>query len=128
VNDGGGGAWFGGAQVTGEVPASEAHLLCEVLPAFVQELRDLLAREGRPELAAQLAELRVIDRCRCGDDFCAMIYATSRPEGTWGRGRGDVLLRPARGMIILDVVAGRIATIEVLYRPEIRERLLALLP
>jgi hypothetical protein len=102
--------------------------LVDVLPLLVQELRDLLVQKGREELAAQLAELQIIDRCRCGDDFCATMYTTERPTGAWGPGLKSVDLDAADGMIILDVVSGRIVTIEVLFRPEVREPLLTLLP
>ena len=35
---------------------------------------------------------------------------------------------PKRGMIVLDVVEGRISAVEVLYRDDVREKLLELLP
>jgi hypothetical protein len=37
-------------------------------------------------------------------------------------------LEPAEGMLILDVVAGTIVHVEVLYRDEIRKKLIAALP
>jgi hypothetical protein len=39
-----------------------------------------------------------------------------------------VALIPERGWLILDVVAGRIMCVEVLYRDEIREALNAAVP
>jgi hypothetical protein len=45
--------------------------LSELLPSFADELERLLRQEGREGLASQVAGLEVIDRCRCGDEFCA---------------------------------------------------------
>src|SRR6185436_9277691 len=53
---------------------NNAPLLREVLPAFANELRDLLNQLGEVELANQVAGLRLVDRCRCGDDFCGTFY------------------------------------------------------
>lgn len=39
-----------------------------------EELRGLLMQQGERELAAQVLSLRIVDRCRRGDDFCAMFY------------------------------------------------------
>jgi hypothetical protein len=72
--------------------------------------------------------LRIVDRCRCGDDFCASFYTQPKPKGAYGPGYRNIALTPAKGMLILDVVDGVIANVEVLYRNDIREKLLALLP
>jgi hypothetical protein len=66
----------------------------------------------------------MIDRCRCGDDFCGTFYVLPKPDGAFGPGHRNVALTPKEGMLILDVVTDKIAAIEVLYRDEIRKRLL----
>jgi hypothetical protein len=114
--------------MTAGTPAGQGYLLSEVLPTLVEELRELLAQEGQDELSEQLADLRIVDWCRCGDEFCSMMYAVPRRQDPWGPGHRHLALNPSRGIIVLDVVDGRIVAIEVLYRPEVRERLLALLP
>jgi hypothetical protein len=99
-------------------------LLTTVLPTFAAELRRLLIEKGEPELAAQVSGLAIVDRCRCGDDFCATFYTRPKPEGAFGPSHRNVVLPPDEGTIILDVVAGEIACVEVLDRPGVREKLL----
>jgi hypothetical protein len=99
----------------------------DTLPAFATELQRLLTEQGEPELAAQVTGLMIFDRCRCGDDFCATFYTQPKPEGAYGPGHRNVALAPDEGMLILDVVAGEIACIEVLDRNDVREKLLSIL-
>lgn len=103
-------------------------LLTDILPEFATELRRLLLEQGESDLAAQVPGLAILDRCRCGDDFCATFYTQPKPEGRYGPGHRNVALTPEEGMLILDVVAGEIACVEVLYRNEIRRKLQAALP
>lgn len=100
-------------------------LLADTLPAFAVELQQLLAEKGEPELAAQVPSLCVFERCSCGDDFCATFYTQPKPQGAYGPGHRNVALAPDEGTIILDVVAGEIACVEVLDRPDVREKLTA---
>jgi hypothetical protein len=104
--------------------AKEQKLLVEMFPALSVELQQLLAERGESGPAAQVPELNVIERCRCGDDFCGMFYVLPKPAGAYGPGLRNVSLEPERGMLILDVVNDKIAAVEVLYREEIRQRLL----
>ena len=47
----------------------------------------LLLAEGYPQLTAQVLELRLYDRCRCGDDFCESFDTSPRPMAdTWPGG------------------------------------------
>ncbi len=101
--------------------------LGESLPNLVDELTVLLDREGEPELAKQLWGLPLIDRCRCGDDFCATIYTAARSDRKCGF-RGNIALHPEEGSLILDLPDQRIVCIEILYRDEIREKVLTFLP
>jgi hypothetical protein len=102
--------------------------LATVLPAFAAELQQLLVEQGEPALAAQVPNMKVFDRCRCGDEICGTFYAKPRPKDGFGPGHRNVRLMPEDGMLILDVVAGEIACVEVLDRSDVRERLIAALP
>lgn len=103
-------------------------LLTDTLPAFAAELRQLLTEQGEPELAAQVSGLMIFDRCRCGDDFCATFYTQPKPKGSYGPGHRNVVLARDNGTLILDVVAGKIACVEILDRKDVREKLDAVLP
>jgi hypothetical protein len=83
---------------------------------------------GESSLAESVHELRLVDRCRCGDDFCATFYTAPLPNGAYGPTLRSFELEPEEGMIILDVVEERIVCVEVLYRPAVSARLLELLP
>ena len=97
-------------------------LLVHVLPEFAAELERLLAAAERPDLAAQVQTLRVTGGDRCGDDFCQSFYTDARPRGDWQReGQYEIVpLDPDDGMVILDVVGGRIRFVEVLYREDVK--------
>jgi len=94
--------------------------LMEALPGLVEELRHLLSASGESELADKVPGLQIVDRCRCGDSFCSTFYAQPPPVDSYG---------PTHyGMLILDVVDGTIACVEVLYRDEIRRKLEQVMP
>jgi len=103
-------------------------LLADVLPAFATEIRQLLDEHGEPGLAAHVQGLMIFDRCRCGDDICATFYTQPKPKGSYGPAHRNVTLTPEEGMLILDVVGGEIACVEVLDRDDVREKLDAVLP
>jgi len=98
-------------------------LFTDKIPAFASELQQILEEQGEPALAAQVPGLMIFDRCRCGDAVCATVYTQPRPDGAFGSGHRNVALTPKEGMIILDVVAGEIACVEVLDCPELRRQL-----
>lgn len=105
-------------------------LLADILPGFAVELRQLLVEVGEPELAAQVSELSIFDRCRCGDDVCCgTFYTQPKPKGSFGPGLRNLRLLPDDGaLLILDVVDGEIACVELLDRPDVREKLEAVIP
>jgi hypothetical protein len=111
-----------------DIQREKTLLLADVLPAFAAELRQLLEEQGESELAAQVSGLMILDRCRCGDQFCATFYTQPKPNGSFGPGHRNVALTPDEGMLILDVVAGEIACVEVLDRADVRQKLLSALP
>ncbi len=95
--------------------------LAQVLRAFSAEVQEGLC--GDPELAGQVAELEIFGRCECRDSFCATFYTAPRPDGTYGPGHRNVVVDVKKGMVILDVVDGRIACVEVLHRGDVRREL-----
>jgi hypothetical protein len=103
-------------------------LLIKTLPELSEELQQLLRSTGESALADQVPGLRILDRCRCGDDFCATFYVQPKPAGRYGPGLRTVPLEPKKGMLIIDVVGGTIAKVEALYRDNVRQTLLALFP
>jgi hypothetical protein len=103
-------------------------VLADELPELAAEIRELLTKASESALEESVPTLRIVDRCRCGDDFCATFYTQPKPAGRWGPGHESIPLEPKGGMIIIDVVQGQIACIEILHRDEIRQKLLALLP
>jgi hypothetical protein len=70
----------------------------------------------------------LVNRCRCGDDFCATFYTAPRPDGAYGAGHQNVVVETTEGMVILDLVKDEIKCVEVLHRPDVRKVLLAVLP
>jgi hypothetical protein len=102
--------------------------LIEIAPELVSELQRLLIQEGEPVLASQVAQVCIVDRCRCGDDFCATFYTAPRPKGPWGPGHRTIALQPKSGYLNVDVVESDIAQIEVLYRDELKAKIHSALP
>lgn len=100
-------------------------LLTEMLPSLALELEQLLIKQGELELAAQVSRLTIVDRCQCGDDFCSSFYTQPKPAGSYGPGARCIDLDADKGMLVLDVVAGRIAHVEVLYRDDVGQKLAA---
>jgi hypothetical protein len=107
---------------------ADVPLLVTNLPDFAEEIQTLLEAAGENALAAQVPRLKIVDRCRCGDDFCSTFYVGSKPEGSYGTGHRNVSLEPKTGMLIVDVVDEKIAAVEVLYRDDFRKKLHELLP
>lgn len=105
---------------------TDAPLVLEVLPALGAELGDLLLKQGEDELAKQVPGLRILIRGRCGDSFCATIHTIG--QGPPIASHRTIPLDPEEGMLIVDVVDEKIATVEVLYRDEVRSVLLRLFP
>lgn len=102
-------------------------LLSDAIPALSRELHQLLIAAGEPELAAQVAGLQIVDRCRCGGGHCATIKTQWKPAAKYQK-HGGMMLRPSKGMMIIDTEAGRIACVEVLDRPEYVRALDAVIP
>jgi hypothetical protein len=93
-------------------------LLIHAVPAFAAELEDALREAARPDLADQVAALRVRQVCRCEVEGCASFYA-AMPMRRWFR-RGKQL---AVGELVVDTIDGEIVYVEVLGRPDVRAAL-----
>ena len=108
-----------------------APLVRDVLPSFAAELERLLAAES-PELAAQVVGLRITGRCSCGDSVCAsfdVMADESAPLASGYRPGVECLeLEPATGIVIADVEGGRLQSVEVLNRPDVRGPLAEVAP
>lgn len=102
--------------------------LVEVVPEFAAELENLLSEEGKPELASQIQQLMILERCRCQDDFCSTFYVRPKPQGSYGSDHYTVVLSPNDGMVNVDVTEGKVACVEVLYRNDVQAKLHAFLP
>lgn len=111
---------------TNGASVSESPLLTHLLPGLAQELQQLLLEQNEPNLAAQVPDLRIVERCRCGDDFCATFHVRPKQNGAYGSDHRNVALTPTEGMLILDVVSEKIACVEVLYRDDVRKAIQAL--
>ena len=66
-----------------------------------------LSRAGRPHRSPQHTR----------HEFCQSFYTAPRPDAGYGPGHRNVCLDPRRGMLVLDVVDGRIMFVEVLDYP-----------
>jgi len=104
----------------------EMPLLRDAAPEFAAELRMLLRDAGEHDLAAQVEHLKIVDRCRCGDDFCSTFYTAPRPNGPWAPLHYTIGLNP--GMLHVDVLGDKIVCVEVLSRDDVRTKIHAALP
>jgi hypothetical protein len=102
--------------------------LTEILPTLAVELEHLLENQREIRLAAQVPQLAIVDRCRCGDDFCSSFYTQPKPERQYGPNHRCIDLDAPEGMLLVGVVAEKIAHVEVLNRDDVRRKLLAALP
>lgn len=97
--------------------------LNEVCPELVREIKDLLLKQDREDLARTVDGLYIYDRCRCGDAYCASLYMIN-PDDMLPPPKGSrreyviVLQTPDNGYLVLDLRNGRIAAIEILDRDE----------
>ena len=103
-------------------------LLQEGLPDLANELTSLLKKQNERDLFEQVPLLRLVDCCRCGDDFCATLYTAPQPNGAYGPTHESLALDPSSGQLIIDLVDRKIVCIEILFREDIRKKVLQLFP
>ena len=90
--------WDGYDGYTGDsMTTSEPKRLVAALPELAEEIQRMLAERGESKLAEQVQELNLIERCRCGDDFCATFYVLPKPVGAYGFGIATSFLRLGKG-------------------------------
>jgi hypothetical protein len=102
--------------------------MSEAFPELSKELQGLLCEEGEGVLSEQVPLLNILDRCRCGDDYCATMYMYKGQRRNYQPDYRSISLHPKPGMIVLDVIEGKIIAIEVLYRDPVREKLIKICP
>jgi len=103
------------------------------LPEFYEEVRSLLVRLERNDLASQLRDLEIVQRCPCTDFGCASfkVSGSTLPDMFEMPGQSrrstfanSVDLKAERGKIKLGLdQLGRITTFEVVNRPDVRRKL-----
>jgi hypothetical protein len=102
------------------------------LPEFCEEVRGLMLKLERSDLAVQLKDLEIVWRCPCSEFGCASfkVSGSNQPDAfeieprrrTAGVESAD--LHPVSGKIIVITDAlGRIQAFEVRNRPDVRKRL-----
>ena len=106
-----------GVCVTVKTARRYIHLIA---PAFAAELEALLREVGEPELAEQVRDLPVIDRCRCGDGFCSTFYTAPSRHGADCGSRDTIALSPETGIVNVDVIDNKIVCVEALYREDLK--------
>ena len=107
-----------------------APLLDDIAPELEAELIDLLSEAGEFRLAAKVKHLaihdRCHDRCRCGDSFCSSFYTVAERTTPWPTGFRTLPLRP--GSLHLDVLDSTILYVEVLFRDDLKPKIVAAVP
>ncbi len=103
------------------VSTEEVPLLSEAIPELAKELEEGLRADGENDLADEVASLRMVASCGCGDDFCASFYTGPRPQGAWGADHETLVTQFG---LILEVVDHEIRYIEILWRDDLRHRVL----
>ena len=102
--------------------------LSTALPEFAAEARRTLIKCGETELAKQVDELWIYDRCRCGAKECATIYTSTGEEPPSGRRGTGGHLPDAKGYVLIDVCNEHVVCIEILCYPEFVKALAELVP
>jgi len=100
----------------------DAPLVAEVLPALASRMEAALRAQGEERLADQVARLRITAACPCEQPFCGSFHTSTTPMKRWFiRGRQVELTDDGPGEIVVDVLRGQIAYVEVLYLDDVRD-------
>jgi hypothetical protein len=95
-------------------------LLRNVLPEFAAEVSGALEKRGEAGLARHIENLRILRFDIDGPADAVAIYTEPKPKAAYGSPLRNIQLDVPKGMVILDVVGERIASIEILGRGDIR--------
>jgi hypothetical protein len=101
---------------------SDVGLILIGMPGIEKRLTDV----GEFTLAAKVKNLAIYDRCRCGDSFCSSFYAVAKRTTPWPTGTRTLALQP--GILHLDVLDSTILYVEVLYRDDLKLKIVAAVP
>jgi hypothetical protein len=100
----------------------DAPLVSAVLPELAERIEAALRAQGEPQVADRVAGLRITAVCGCGQTFCGSFQTLNTPLKRWFmRGRQIELRDGGPGEIVVDVVRGEIAYVEVLYLDDVRD-------
>jgi hypothetical protein len=95
-----------------------------VVPDLARRIEAALRAQGEERVADQVEDLRITAVCPCDQPFCGSFHTSKRPMTRWFlRGRQIKLQDGRPGEIVIDVVRGEIAYVEVLYLDDVREAL-----
>ena len=110
-------------EVRGGVGEGAGVTFAAALPLLAASVKQRLLASGRPELAGQIDSLPLLERCRCGDDFCCTVY-TSRAKSADGFD-----LDVGDGMLIIHTSEDdQIVEIEALFYDVFKRELDAAMP
>ena len=100
-------------------------LIPELLPDLAEQIFHDLRQLKRNDLAGQVMNLRIVDRCRCGSEACGTFYTQEaefrKRTPTHGN---DIMLNCGANVTEVD---GRIVEIETLD-PQVNRTLCRLIP
>lgn len=96
--------------------------LAQALPDFTEELSQGIASLGYKKLASSVYAIEVVERCKCDEPGCVTFFSVPklsapRPE-TCKR-----IVAPAMGVTCIQYFERQIIWVEVLGRPEERQKL-----
>ena len=101
---------------------TDAPLVTRVLPELAERIEAALRAQEEPRLADSVGGLRVTRVCTCGQPYCGSFHTATWPMRRWFmRGRQIQLEDGGPGEIMVDVVRGEIAYVEVLYLDDVRD-------
>ena len=100
-------------------------LVRELFPELAKHILQDLRRLKRNDLAAEMMNLRVVDRCRCGEAICGTFY-TQDADLRERIGASGIDLMLECGATITEL-KGRIVRIETLD-PQVTETLCRVIP
>ena len=98
-------------------------LVSELLPELAKKLQADLHRIRRGDLADEIAELRILDRCRCGSASCRTFYCRL-PYTRCGAKYSEV---PLKCGVVLGIKRGHIASLQIV-NPIVRALLEKVMP
>jgi hypothetical protein len=100
----------------------KAPLLSRVLPELAERIEAALRAQGEARLAETVGRLRITNVCTCGQPYCGSFHTASWPMRRWFMRGRQIRLEDGRpGDVMVDVVRGEIAYVEVLHLDDVRD-------